>query len=45
MKYSFGQSLFQEGNRSFIKIPFNVWEVCNQKGLIPIKVSIDDVFF
>lgn len=45
MKYSFRESLFKDGNRSFIKITFNVWETCNQKGLIPVKASIDDISF
>ena len=45
MKHSFKSNLFKEGNRTFIKIPFNVWDICGQKGLIPIKVSVDTAFF
>lgn len=38
----FTEILFKEGKRTFIKIPFNVWERFNQKGLIPVKVSIEN---
>ena len=45
MKHWFKSNLFKEGNRTFIEIPFNVWDICGQKGLIPIKVSVDTVVF
>lgn len=45
MEYKFRGKLFKEGVRTFISIPFNVWEVVNQKGLIPVKVSIEDLTF
>lgn len=45
MVYTFSEKMFKQGNRYFIKIPFNVWEECNQKGLIPVKVSIKDCTF
>lgn len=45
MEYKFSAKLFKEGVRTFISIPFNVWEVVNQKGLIPVKVSIEDLTF
>jgi hypothetical protein len=45
MQHSFKSKLFKDGNRTFIKIPFNVWDKCGQKGLIPIKVSVDTIFF
>lgn len=38
----FTEILFKEGKRTFIKIPFNVWEKFKQKGLIPVKVSIEN---
>ncbi len=45
MSYSFKSDCYREGNRIFIKIPFNVWEVCGEKGNIPVKVVIDDIVF
>lgn len=45
MTYTFAEKQFKQGNRHFIKIPFNVWEECGQKGLIPVKVSIDGCTF
>ncbi len=45
MIYSFIEKLLKQGNRNFIKIPFNVWEECGQKGLIPVKVSIKDCIY
>lgn len=41
----FTEILFKEGKRTFIKIPFNVWEKFKQKGLIPVKVSIENYQF
>lgn len=45
MQYTFRGSLLKEGGRTFISIPFNVWEVLGQKGLIPVKVTINDFNF
>ncbi|MGF7059130.1 DUF1905 domain-containing protein [Brassicibacter mesophilus] len=45
MKYQFKGKVFKEGVRTFVSIPFNVWEVSGQKGLIPVKVSIDELTF
>lgn len=45
MRYSFNSSFFKEVNRTFISIPFNVWETCKVKGMIPVKVIINDVSF
>lgn len=45
MIYSFSEKIFEQGKRQFIKIPFNVWEECGQKGLIPVKVYIQDLIF
>lgn len=42
MDYKFNGEIFQEGKRSFIKIPFNVWDNCGKEGNIPVKVTIDD---
>jgi hypothetical protein len=45
MKYRFRGDLLKEGTRTFISIPFNVWEVLGQKGLIPVKVTINKFSF
>lgn len=45
MNYSFKSGYYKEGNRTFIKIPFNVWDVCGEKGNISVKVVIDDTTF
>lgn len=45
MVYKFNGEVFEEGQRSFISIPFNVWDECGQKGNIPVKVTIDDFSF
>lgn len=37
MTYKFPERIFKQGNRYFIKIPFNVWEECGQKGLVPVQ--------
>lgn len=45
MTYSFTEKLLKQGNRNFVKIPFNVWEKCGQMGLVPVKVSIQDCIY
>lgn len=45
MIYTFDEKICKQGNRYYIKIPFNVWHECKQKGLIPVKVSIKDCTF
>lgn len=45
MRYKFEGKCTQEGNRHFIDIPFNVWEVCEQKGNIPVEVTIEQISF
>lgn len=45
MDYSFKSGYYNEGNRIFIKVPFNVWDTCGKKGNIPIKAVIGDVAF
>jgi hypothetical protein len=40
MNYKFIGKIFFEGNKAFIEIPFNVWEECNKKGNIPVRVSL-----
>lgn len=45
MGYQFSGEIFKEGTRTFIAIPFNVWEVCNKKGNIPVEVTINHITF
>jgi hypothetical protein len=45
MNYLFISSCFKEGNRTFIRIPFNIWETCGKKGLIPVDVTIEGISF
>lgn len=45
MNYSFASRYYKEGNRMFIKVPFNVWETCGKKGLIPAEVVIEETRF
>lgn len=45
MDYSFKSGYYNEGNRIFIKVPFNVWDTCGKKGNIPIKAAIEDITF
>ncbi len=45
MNYSFISDFCKEGNRIFIKIPFNVWDICKVKGNIPVRVVIGDIAF
>jgi hypothetical protein len=45
MNYSFKSGYYYEGNRIFIKIPFNVWDTCGKKGNIPVKAVIEDITF
>lgn len=41
MKYTFNEAIFQQGNRHFIEIPFNIWKECGRKGM----VSVEDYIF
>lgn len=45
MEYSFISNTFDIGNRVYIEIPFNVWETCNRKGIIPVEVEIQGNIF
>ena len=45
MKHSFIGKIFKDGNRNYIKIPFNVWEKRKKKGMIPVKADIESVVF
>ena len=45
MQYQFCSALHREGNRTFIPIPFNVWEETGLKGNIPCRVCIQNQCF
>lgn len=45
MEYRFDGIIQQSGNRSFIPIPFNVWDRLNQKGNIPCRIDVSDSSF
>lgn len=45
MKYTFGSLMKTEGNRSYIEIPFNVWEEYGLKGNIPAKIAVNGIEF
>lgn len=45
MNFSFKEKVFKEGNRYFIRIPFNLWVETGKKGLIPIKATIMEASF
>ena len=45
MQYQFCGALHKEGNRTFIPIPFNVWEETGLKGNIPCRVCIQNQCF
>lgn len=45
MQYQFSGVPHREGNRTFIAIPFNVWEETGLKGNIPCRVRIHDQCF
>ncbi len=45
MVYRFTAGIHTEGNRSFIEIPFNVWEETGLKGNIPCRISIQEYSF
>ena len=45
MKYTFGSLMKADGNRSYIEIPFNVWEEYGLKGNIPAKIAVNGIEF
>lgn len=45
MKFEFKEEIYSEGTRSFIRVPFNVWEETGLKGNIPCRITIGDVSF
>lgn len=45
MEYIFTSKCYKEGHRIFIKVPFNVWNVCGKKGNIPVQVTMNGLSF
>ncbi len=45
MLYSFERQLISEGSRSFVEIPFNVWDETGLKGNLPARVKVNDCVF
>ena len=45
MKYTFYKEIEKGENGSFIEIPFNVWEICQREGEVPVKVKVGDTIF
>ena len=45
MKYFFESLIKTEGNKSYIEIPFNVWEETGLKGNIPAKRVVNEIEF
>lgn len=45
MMHTFKSAFLIESNRGYVKIPFNVCDVCGQKGLIPVEAEIAGVAF
>lgn len=45
MTYGFSAVIHAEGTRTFIEIPFNVWEETSLKGNIPCRVNIEGQTF
>lgn len=40
MDFEFRANLIKSGNKFYIRIPFNVWEASDRKGLIPVKADV-----
>ena len=45
MIYNFTAVIHTEGKRSFIEIPFNVWEETGLKGNIPCRIAVGECSF
>ena len=45
MDFEFKANLIKSVNKFFVRIPFNVWEVSGQKGLIPVKAEVSGFSF
>ncbi len=45
MKYTFYKEIEKGENGAFIEIPFNVWEICQREGDVPVKVKVGETTF
>lgn len=45
MIYTYNESIYMEGSRAFIRVPFNVWEETGLNGNIPCRVAIENHSF
>ena len=45
MQYTFEGKKIVDGNRTFIDIPFNMWDITGRTGNIPAKVVVDGILF
>lgn len=45
MRFTFKSAYCKESNRTYIKIPFNLWDKCEKKGSIPVEAVIDGITF
>ena len=45
MIYNFTAAVHKEGNRSFVELPFNVWEETGLKGNIPCRITVGECSF
>lgn len=45
MMYSFTVEPLKVGNKTYLPIPFNVWEKCEKKGMIPVIATVEGISF
>lgn len=45
MQYTFEGKKIVDGNRTFLDIPFNMWDITGRTGNIPVKVNADGILF
>lgn len=45
MKYTFVGRLEKADEGCLINIPFNIWEICEKEGNVPVKVKLDGAVF
>lgn len=45
MIFTFHTAMYSEGSRTFMTIPFNVWQETGRKGNIPCRITIQDIVF
>jgi hypothetical protein len=45
MEFEFKTMVTKSGARAYLRIPFNVWDACGQKGMIPVKADVEGFTF